>query len=119
MKDLIDLGNLVFAQLIKEHGELEESRMLFLYGVTTSTRWTILDSAKWVLIDRDGLLYNFEDSVLADLANTWTTISESMKAANVKKYLDKERSTYESSQPKPGEIREWFGQETPWREINL
>ena len=119
MKDLIDLGNLVFTQLIKEHGELEESRMLFLYGVTTSTRWTVLDSAKWVLIDRDGLLYNFEDSVLADLANTWTSISESMKAANVKKYLDKERSNYESSQPKPGEIREWFSQETPWREINL
>ena len=37
----------------------------------------------------------------------------------LKKYLDKERSNYESSQPKPGEIREWFGQETPWREINL
>ena len=42
MKDLIDLGNLVFNQLIKEHGEIEESRLLFIYGVTTGTQWSVL-----------------------------------------------------------------------------
>ena len=51
MKDLIDVGNLVFDRLVSDHGELSESRTLFLYGVTTGNTWFVLDSAKWITID--------------------------------------------------------------------
>jgi hypothetical protein len=48
MKDIIDLGNLVFSQLVKSHGELEESRTLFLYGITVGSDWQVLGSDRGI-----------------------------------------------------------------------
>ena len=103
MKDLIDVGNLVFDRLVSDHGELSESRTLFLYGVTTGNTWFVLDSAKWITIDPTGALKNFEDSVIEKIDEEWKSL---LLAKEITKAKD-------------GDTYEFWKNEGPWREISL
>jgi len=119
MKDLIDLGNLAFNQLIKEHGEIEESRLLFLYGVTTSTRWHVINSQKWLSVEDAGLIKNFKDLTLEELDRTWKSLKIEKDSALLNAKLAKMRAEYDRPQPKSGETFEfWTGSES-FREIKF
>jgi hypothetical protein len=117
MKDLIDLGNLVFTQLVKEHGEIEESRTLFLYGVTSESIWHVLNSAKHVTVGRGGVSYNFEDSVLAELHKTWSDMIQQAKQRRAQEELKKMKG--EQKQFRDGDTFQFWQNEEPWREINF
>lgn len=119
MKDLIDLGNLVFNQLIKDHSEIEESRMLFLYGVTTSTQWSVLNSDKWLLIEPAGITKNFSDQTIDDLNLEWKSLKNSHDQKVVDLKLARMRSEYDRPQPKDGEIIEFWSGSNTFREIKF
>lgn len=119
MRDIIDLGNSVFSHLIKQHGELEESRTLFLYGVTMSNTWFIIDSANWIIVEESGLTYNFEDSEIAGFDKIWKDIKFE-KELNAAHQIMKEISPQNRLiNPQDGDTFEFWNNETPWREINL
>jgi hypothetical protein len=117
MKDLIDVGNLVFDRLTDAHGELAESRTLFLYGITVSTTWFILDSAKWVLIEQSGVTKNFDDTVIDSVNSQWQAHLLAKKSIAAEKVMQQIRP--QESGPKDGDTFEFWQNETPWREINF
>jgi hypothetical protein len=119
MKDLIDLGNLVFNHLIKEHHEIEESRLLFLYGVTTSTKWSVINSNKWILIEPSGLSKNFTDSVLESLDSEWKNLKLQFDKAAIDLKLAKARAEYDRPQPKAGDTFEFWSDSGSFREIKF
>ena len=119
MKDIIDLGNKVFDQLISEHGESQESRMLFLYGITTQTRWSIVGSAKWVLVHADGVSLNFEDPVLAELSDQWMKIRAEQSRLQLADRLKRFKAEYERPSPKDGETFNFWSDSGNFREIRL
>lgn len=119
MKDLIDLGNLAFNQLIKDHAELEESRLLFLYGVTTSTQWSILNSDKWLLIEPAGITKNFSDQTIEDLNLEWQSLKNLHDQRAVDSKLAKMRAEYDRPQPKDGEVIEFWSGSSTFREIKF
>lgn len=116
MKDIIDLGNLVFNQLVKDHGETEESRLLFLYNITVNEPW-IINITKTVQLSEAGVLINFEDSVISDLNAEWKQILFNRELAKA----DKQRESMNANinKFKDGDTFEFWQNETPWREINF
>jgi hypothetical protein len=119
MRDLIDLGNLAFDQLVKEYGESPEGRLLFLYGVTNSTRWNLLNSSKWVLIEADGLSKNFEDATLSEIDASWKALKSKADADSAKKRLDTMRAEYDRPAPTAGDIFEFGKSSGEFREISF
>jgi hypothetical protein len=117
MKDIIDVGNLVFDRLISDYGELSESRTLFLYGITTGTTWFVLDSAKWITIDQTGITKNFDDSVIEGIDQDWKNLILSKEAAKADKIIQQIKP--KNNGPKDGDTYEFWKNEGPWREISL
>ena len=117
MKDIIDLGNLVFNQLVKSHGELEESRTLFLYGITVGSDWQVLGSVKVVIIDQTGVSINFEDQIITDVNSQWKQIITNRQGVKAAAELSKIKSN--TKQFKDGETYEFWQNEGPWKEINF
>lgn len=117
MRDIIDLGNLVFDQLIKSHGEIPDSRMIFLYGVTTGTTWFIFNTNKIVTITSAGVETNFEDQVIIAVNDKWQEVLNQRKinwaiAQKAKLYKDEVDLTSDG-------MIEWGTGETQFREINF
>jgi hypothetical protein len=117
MKDIIDVGNLVFDRLISDYGELSESRTLFLYGITTGTTWFVLDSAKWITIDQTGITKNFDDSEIDRIDRDWKNLLSAKEAANADKIIQQIKP--KDNGPKDGDTYEFWKNEGPWREISL
>jgi hypothetical protein len=117
MQEIIDVGNLVFDRLVSDHGELSESRALFLYGVTTSNNWFVLDSAKWITIDQTGITKNFDDSVIEGIDRDWKNLILSREAAKADKIIQQIKP--KDNGPKDGDTYEFWKNEGPWREISL
>ena len=119
MKDLIDLGNLVFDQLMSNHGELKESRLLFLYGITTVTKWSVINSNKWLLIERGGITKNFTDPVLDKLNEEWLSIKREIDYNRINRALNKMRAEFDRKAPRDGDVWEFGGASGTFRNISL
>lgn len=117
MTDIIDFGNLVFNRLIEFHGESEEDRLLFLYGVTSNSTWSVINSSKWVRIEASGLSKNFEDSELDKINLTWMTKLD--QAAQSEALRITNEIGPNSSFPRDGETYEFWKNEGPWRDIKF
>lgn len=117
--DLIDLGNLAFNRLIEKHGEIEESRLLFLYGVTTGSRWQIYESAKWIQIENEGIVKNFEDDGLDSLNLKWRSLSTKVQEDKVAAKLKQMREEYDRPSPKPGDTFEFGKSSGEWRNLTF
>ena len=119
MKDIIDLGNMVFDRLIEAHGEIPESRILFLYGITTNTKWSMPGSDRWVLVYTDGVTANFEDPVLAELSAQWLAIRSAQDQVAFAERLKRFREEYEKPMPKDGDTFSFWSDPGTFREIRL
>lgn len=119
MKDIIDLGNLVFDRLVEAHGETQESRMLFLYGITTGTAWQVLGSDKSVLVHSDGVTLNFEDLTISHLSSKWQEIRAEKDKAALAERLRRFREEYEKPAPRDGETFNMWSDPGTFREIRL
>jgi hypothetical protein len=119
MKDIIDLGNMVFDRLIESHGESNESRTLFLYGITTSTKWSVLGSEKWVHVHAGGVSCNFEDPILSKLSSQWQSIKAAQDKIELAERLKKFRAEYEKPSPKDGDTFNFWSDSGAFREIKL
>ena len=119
MKDIIDLGNRVFDHLIEAHGELPESRTMFLYGITTGSTWFILGTVKTLTIEEGGLTKNFEDLFLDELTLEWKKIKlnrEYLAAQQIKRIISPEN---QGNSPKDGDTFNWWNNEGEFREIKM
>lgn len=119
MKDIIDLGNLVFDRLIEAHGESNDSRMLFLYGITTATKWNIAGSDKWLLIHSDGVSTDLDDPIIAKLSSGWQATKEAKDKAALAERLKRFREEYEKPAPKDGDTFNFWSDPGTFREIRL
>jgi hypothetical protein len=119
MKDIIDLGNKVFDRLIDAYGETAESRTLFLYGITTNTRWSIIGSDHWVLVQADGVFMDFEDPILSDLSQQWLAIRADQEKAETAARLQKFKDEYTRPTPKDGDTFTFWSDGGTFREIRL
>jgi hypothetical protein len=117
MNDIIDLGNLVFNHLVEQCSELEESRVLFLYGITQGTPWQIIDSDKWVTVTVDGIAMNFEDQALTDLHDQWHLIVNAKKTEAMNQLISKLKGS--TRELKDGDIVEFGASSGEFREINF
>lgn len=117
MKDIFDLGNLVFDELIKSHGEQEAGRELFLYTITLSQPFYLLGSTKIVAISGAGVSKNFEDVEIDSINHRWQSQVQSHK----EKIADSIIKTIKQpqKQPKDGDIFNMWGDDSEWREIKL
>ena len=109
----------MFNQLIKEHGEIEESRLLFIYGVTTGTQWSVLNSSKLLLIEPAGVTKNFGDQVIDALNFEWQSIKNQHDQKQVDLKLARMRAEYDRPQPKDGDMIEFWSGESNFREIKF
>lgn len=119
MKDLIDLGNLVFNRLISDHGEIAESRLLFLYQLTTGTRWNVMNSNHWIMFDKTGVTKNFNDPVIDQLDAEWKSLKLQHDIEFLNRKLAILRAEYDRPAPKDGEIWEFGGNSEPFRSLNF
>jgi hypothetical protein len=119
MKDIIDLGNKVFDRLIEEYGETQDSRMLFLYGITTSTKWSIVGSDRWVLVHADGVSINFEDARISSLSSEWQMIRAEKTKTDLAERLKRFRAEYEKPTPRDGQTFNFWSDSGDFREIQL
>ncbi len=119
MKDLIDLANKTFDVLIKNHGEDPESRTLFLYSVSLENPqpWYVIGTDKRVMINRQGVSINFEDSEIVELSKTWQKIVDTAKEAHANKILSQIKN--QNFSPKDGDTFNFWENEGPWKEIKL
>ena len=116
MKDLIDLGNLVFDQLIAEHGELAESRTLFLYGITTGSSWQVLNSQKTLVIDKGGVSKNFEDKAIDAYDRAWKNLIKEAELTHARQVLN---AIKREDNPKDGDTIEFGKSSGEWRNIDF
>lgn len=119
MRDIIDLGNKVFDHLIEAHGEIQESRMLFLYHITTGTPWHILGTDKFLIVEEGGVTKNFEDRFLDELTLEWKKIKfnrEYEAAQRIKRAISPEN---QANSPKDGDVFNFWGNEGEFREIKM
>lgn len=119
MKDIIDLGNKVFDHLIEAHGELPESRTMFLYGITMASTWFILGTNKTLIIEEGGITKNFEDRYLDELSAEWKKIKfnrEYVAAQEIKRLISPEN---QASSPKDGDTFNFWSNEGEFREIKI
>lgn len=119
MKDLIDLGNLVFNVLRDKHGEIEESRMLFLYFITQKSKWDILGSKHWILIEINGITKNFADPEIDNLNKQWLALKANVDYEFLINKLNNLRKEYDRPAPRDGDIWEFGGSDKPFRNISL
>lgn len=119
MTDLIDLGNLVFNVLRDKHGEIEESRMLFLYLITQKSKWDILGSKHWIFIEVGGITKNFTDPEIDRLNQEWLALKARVDYNFLVTKLDSLRKEYDRPAPKDGDIWEFGGSDKPFRNISL
>ena len=117
MKDIIDLGNLVFDHLVKNYGEIPESRLLFLYGIKTGNTWFILGTDKMVTVENEGVTTNFDDPVISELQKKWVALITDYRSKLLQKELKAMRD--EELSFKEGEVFQFWQNETPFREINF
>ena len=119
MNDLIDLGNLVFNVLLKNHDEEEVSRTLFLYAITQGQRYYIIGSNKTLSFDNSGVSTNFEDAEIAELDKQWKAKIQQAKEAKADKILRAIKTP--NQQPKDGDIFNFWNNDdgSEWREIKL
>lgn len=117
--DLIDLGNLTFDVLKEKHGEIEESRILFLYCITNNENWTVLDSNKILYINKDGIFKNFKDSDIETLQNTWVKFKNLKDNKVLIEKIEKMRSKFDREAPKDGDIWEFGNKPTPFKKITF
>lgn len=119
MRDLIDLGNLVFDQLLAVHGEVPESRMLFLYGITTTTEWFVINSNKSLRIDAGGVTKNFNDPVIDNLSAQWVALKQQVDYVRLERALNRMRAEFDRPAPKDGDIWEFGNSNNSFRDINF
>lgn len=117
MKDLIDLGNKAFDHLIEAHGELPESRTIFLYGITAGTTWFILGTSKSLTIEEGGIIKDFEDLTLEKLTAEWKELKFQKELAAARKIKETIKPTEHAL--KDGDILNFWGNEGEFREINM
>jgi hypothetical protein len=117
MNDLIDLANLVFDELLKNHGEQPGGRELFLYTATAGQRFYLLGSDKVVSITSSGVSKNFQDSNIDSLDAKWKAHIQSAKERMANEVLKRIKS--ESVQPKDGDVFDFWSGESTWREIKF
>ena len=115
MRDIIDLGNSVFDRLIQAHGEIGESRILFLYSITQGTTWTIINSDKIISVTTEGVSSNFEDQIIQELHLTW--INQVQTWRNTKAQIEKKKVYQGDMNPNFEELIPWGENETSWREV--
>lgn len=119
MKDLIDLGNLVFNRLVSDYGETEESRRLFLYQITTMTKWHVMNSNHWILFERTGVTKNFSDQVIDQLDVEWKALKLAVDMDFLNRKLAVLRSEFDRKAPKDGEIWEFGTSNGSFRSLNF
>lgn len=119
MKDLIDLANLTFDILVKNHGEEPDSRTLFLYSVSSQQPqpWYVIGSNKRVMINRSGVSINFEDTEISELTNSWKKIIADAELAKADKVLSQIKN--QTFSPKDGDTFNFWENDGPWKEIKL
>ena len=117
MKDLFDLGNLVFDELIKSHGEQESGRELFLYTLTLSQPFYLLGSTKIITVSGSGISKNFEDLNIDSINRKWQSQVSSHKEKIADEILKQVKQP--QRQPKDGDIFNMWGNDDEWREIKL
>ena len=117
MRDVIDLGNRVFDQIIKVHGESPESRVLFLYGITTNTEWFIPGTNKSLIVSIDGIHKNFADALLDSLNVEWKDLVTRITQKRNDDALSRMRKEYEFTLSEGDTIE--FGNTTKTREIQF
>ena len=117
MKDIIDLANLVFDELIKRHSEEPTGRELFLYTVTLNQRFYLINSNKTIHISSSGISKNFEDQIIDDLDRQWKSQLQSTKEKLANEFLKRVKA--ENVQPKDGDVFNFWNNEGPWKEIKL
>lgn len=115
MKDLIDLGNLAFDQLVSEHGELEESRVMFLYQLTLGAEWYILGSQKLIQITKNGIVKNFSDPVIEKHDAAWK--NHLQEKASIESDKIRKQINSQTQHSMDGQIIEFGKSSGPWREI--
>lgn len=109
MKDLIDLGNQVFNVLKERHNEIEESRMLFLYFLTEKKTWSIINSTKTILIEKDGITKNFSDSKIDALNLEWLSLKQQVDYTFLTNKIARLRAEFDRPAPKDGDVWEFGG----------
>lgn len=119
MKDIIDLGNKVFDLLIEAHGELPESRTIFLYGITMGSTWFILGTSKMIVIEDSGLTKNFEDSRLDKLNEEWKQLKFNKELEAARKIKSMISPENQENSPKDGDTFNFWGNEGEFREIKM
>lgn len=116
---MIDLGNLVFDQLKANHGETEESRMLFLYNLTQKQKWLVFNSNHWILIEASGIVKNFFDPVIDSLNSQWIALKASVDYARLENIIKKMRAEYDRPAPRDGDLWEFGSGQGPFKEIKI
>lgn len=119
MRDLIDLGNQVFNVLKDKYGEIEESRMLFLYFITQKNRWDILGSNHWIVLDVSGIVKNFADPEIDQLNQEWLALKERVDYEFLVNKLNHLRKEYDRPAPKDGDIWEFGANSGTFRDIYI
>jgi hypothetical protein len=117
MNDLIDLGNLVFDELLKNHGEQPTGRELFLYSLTHGQPFYLLGSDKRIVVTGDGVSKNFEDSAIEALDKQWKAQIQAAREKIASEITKRIKS--EDQQPKDGDIFNFWSGEGNWREIKF
>ena len=117
MQDVIDLGNRVFDQLVKVHGEHPDSRLLFLYGITMGTEWFIPGTNKSLIVSVGGVIKNFSDQTIELLDVEWKELVTRITQQRNDAALVRMRKEYEFTL-KDGDTIE-FGLTTKTREISF
>lgn len=118
MKDIIDLGNRVFDRLTEAHGESNEARLLFLYGITVGNDWHIPGTNKVIRVSIDALSKNFSDPSIDEMFDSWRNAVANIDRDRNERALAKMRAEYEF-QVKPGDVYEFGKSSGQWREVGL
>ena len=113
------MGNLVFNVLREKHGEIEESRMLFLYLITQRKEWNVLASTKTILIEKDGILKNFPDHQIEQLNLEWLNLKAIVDYNFLTNKIAKMRAEYDRPAPKDGDVWEFGNMNNQFREMKF
>jgi len=106
--------------VLKEtHGEIEESRILFLYSITNNIEWNVLESDKVLHINKDGIFKNFKDSDIETLHNNWVKFKNLKDNKILIEKVEKMRAEFDRKAPTDGEIWEFRNKITPFRKITI
>ena len=117
MKDLFDLAGLVFAELIKSHGEQELSRELFFYSVVNEVPFYLLDPKKVITISGAGVSKNFDDDAIDLLHKQWNDQVQAHKQKIAAKIANDIKKP--NQQPKDGDVFNFWQGDSDWKEIKL